>query len=124
MEHPQCREEALDLARHCDIFVIALTGGDDLPVGFVEWLDEWVDSRAPIESALVLLVASNGVSPRLSCCDWLQAASRANNGLSFFTTTVPVEPPVALPSVHPKTLFARLSAINADLLPEVSGLNE
>src|SRR3954453_21778661 len=41
LEHPKFRSEALELATHCDLFLVAVTGMDDVPEPFVLWLKDW-----------------------------------------------------------------------------------
>jgi hypothetical protein len=124
LEHPQCRSESLELARHCDIFIVALTGIDDLPPSFVKWLNDWFESRANMEAALIVLVGSHTANLlRLPRCASLASEARAR-GLSVFTTAVAI-PGAVLPSAaHPKALLARLATINTELLPDFSGINE
>lgn len=124
IEHPKCRAEALELGKNCDIFIAALSGAADLPVSFQEWLSDWFQSRAQIETAFVLFVAScNARRSNLSGCSSLAIQAR-EKGLSFFTTTIPLPEPAVPATAHSKALLARLGAINADLLPDFSGIND
>jgi hypothetical protein len=124
LEHPQCRTESLELARHCDIFIISLTGVDDLPTSFVEWLNDWFESRANGDTAVIVLIGSHASGLwRLPRCACLATEARARS-LSFFTTSV-VLPGTSLPcSPHPKAVLARLANMNTELLPDFSGINE
>jgi hypothetical protein len=124
LEHPQCHSEALELARHCDIFVVALRGIEDLPLSFVEWLSAWFESREKVEAALIVLVAANGANlARLPRCAGLPIAAQTH-GLSFFTTSVVLPGSNYLPPINSKAWIARLGAIDPDLLPDFSGINE
>jgi hypothetical protein len=118
LEHPQCHSEALELARHCDIFIVALRGIEDLPVAFVEWLNDWFQSRDKVLTALIVIVAANGANlGRLPRCAALPTLARAH-GVSVFTTTVVVPGSNFPPLINPKAWIARLGAIDPDLLPD------
>lgn len=123
LEHPQCRAESLELARPCDLFVVALTGVNDLPESFCEWLNDWVESRAEMQTALILCVSNRAAIWDFPQCRELTSLAAAH-GLSFFATAVSLANTDLLTAVNPKTLLARLSAINPDFLPEISGINE
>ena len=121
LDHPKFRAESLDLAKSCDILVIAVSEGD-LTASFIGWLNEWALSRHQMDTALILLIASNhtalSIRPR---CDSIPAFAR-NHGLTFFTTAItPATPP---PFPHPKELLARLSVLNTNILPDFSSLND
>ena len=124
LEHPQCRSESLELARHCDIFIIALIGINDLPPSFIGWINDWFESRANVETALIVLAGSHTANLwKLPRCASLASEAR-RHGLSFFTTSV-VIPGAVLPSAaHPKALLARLATMNTELIPDFSGINE
>jgi hypothetical protein len=121
--HPKFRTEALELAKSCDILVIAISEGD-LDVSFVDWLDEWALSRNRMETALILLIPSHATTvsavPR---CASIQTLAH-KHGLTFFSTSVTPSPRVPPPFLHPKELLARLSLLNTNLLPDFSGLND
>ena len=121
LDHPKCRAESLELAKSCDILVIAISEGD-LDVSFIDWLNEWAVSRRQMDTALILLIASNhaAISARPRCASIPTFAHK--HGLTFFTTAV--TPFTLPPLLHPKELLARLSVLNTNLLPDFSGLND
>ncbi|HEY6225883.1 MAG TPA: hypothetical protein VI282_02065 [Verrucomicrobiae bacterium] len=123
LEHPQCRAESLELARDCDIFVIALTGLEDLPESFVEWLHEWFESRGQLETACVFCISNRSSQASLPRCQQLPSLAHAH-GLAFFSTTIALPDNAAPTGINPKTWLSRLASINPDLLPEFSGINE
>jgi hypothetical protein len=123
LEHPTCHTEALELARQCDIFIIAITGSADLPASFHDWLQDWFESRANLDTALILLVAGDSGFANLPRCSTLPAQARAH-GLTFFTTTIPIAQPLIPAAVNPKALLARLGFLSTEALPDFSGINE
>ena len=123
LEHPQCRSESLELARDCDIFVIAIAGLDDLPASFGEWLNDWFELRAKVETALILCISNRAVLANLPRCQGLASLAHAHN-LAFFSTTIALPGAGIAASINPKTILSRLASINPDLLPEISGINE
>lgn len=124
LEHPQCRREALELARDCDVFTIAIGGTNDLPESFTGWLKDWLETRARKEAALILCVGgAGGFISNLPVCASLPIMARSR-GLSFFATQVAVQGTELPPAIHPKTLLSKLGALNSDCLPDFSGLNE
>jgi hypothetical protein len=124
LEHPKCRSEALELATHCDLFIAAVSGMDDVPESFVLWLKDWFASRAQMDSALILCIGSSIMS--LSNMPFLAAIESLarSNGLSSFTTTGLMPQTILPPSPKLTSLFARLKMLGADSLPENSGINE
>lgn len=123
LEHPQCRAESLELARNCDMFVIGLTGVDDLPASFNEWLHEWFRSRTPMETAFILCISNRAAHGSLPRCQELPSIARAHN-LGFFSTTIALPDSAELAGIKPKMWLSRLASINPDLLPDFSGINE
>ena len=120
LDHPKFRTESLELAKHCDILVTAISEGD-LKGSFIDWLDEWALSRHQMDTALILLIASNHAALSFPRCASIPAFAQ-KHGLTFFTTAI--APSAPQPVVHPKELLARLSVLNASLLPDFSGLND
>jgi|SRR3954466_14472204 len=124
LEHPKCRTEALELAAPSDVFTIAVSGANDVPVSFVEWLNEWLEARNETETAMILALGSpRATMGELPLCASLLSLPRAD-GLSIFTTTIDL-PQSNLPAaIKPASLCARLGSIKSEWLPEDSGLNE
>jgi hypothetical protein len=123
LDHPKFRTEALELAKSCDILVLAVSEGD-LDISFIEWLDEWAVSRHRMETAVILVIASHAttVSAAPRCASIQTFAHK--HGLTFFTTSVTPAPCVVPRFLHPKELLAPLSVLNTNLLPDFSGLND
>ena len=121
LDHPKFRAESLELAKSCDILVIAISEGD-LEVSFLEWLDEWALSRRQMATAVILLIASNhaALSFRPRCASIPTFAHQ--HGLAFFTTVITRSMPP--PFLHPKALLESLSVLNASVLPDFSSLND
>jgi len=124
LEHPKCYSEALELAAPSDVFTVAASGIDDLPVSFIEWFNEWLQSRNDTETAVILALGPGRETlAELPRCASLLSLPRAQ-GLSIFTTTVDL-PQSSLPAAtKPQSLLARLGSIKSEWLPEESGLNE
>jgi hypothetical protein len=122
LENAQCASEALELAAPCDLFIIATAGAEELPHKFVTWLNAWLQSRQPIETALILCVAAGSQShPALT---FSFEALEHSTGITFLATSILV-PEEKLPhSAMPKSLYQRLGCLNMESLPEASGLNE
>jgi hypothetical protein len=122
LEHPKFFTEALELAATADMLVIAVSGVNDLPQFFIEWLNDWIRSRAHIETALILAISSDAPLSELPHCASILSLPRAD-GLSIFATTINLERPI-MSAANPKSWLARLAAINPECLPENSGLND
>jgi hypothetical protein len=124
LENPQCRSEALELAVRCDLFVVAVTGVEDLPESFLMWLTDWFASRAQMDSALIICVGTSDANmanmPFLASLPTLVRCK----GLSCFTTAsfVPETQRAPLPKIT--SLFDRLRTIASEFLPEHSGIND
>jgi hypothetical protein len=123
IEHAQCRQEALELARHCDTMVIAISGVEDLPVSFCDWLNDWIASRAPVETAILVCASNRTPFLRLERFSRLSSLA-ASNHLAFFITTLADSSFGGSTGTNPKKLNARLESIDPGLLPEVSALND
>jgi hypothetical protein len=123
LEHPQCHSEALELAAGSDVFVIAVSGVEDLPLSFFDWLNDWLEMRHHTETAVILAVGSSNTRIwDLPLFASLLSLPRAN-GLSFFATTVDL-PQTNAAVAKPRSLLARLGCLNNECLPESSGLND
>jgi hypothetical protein len=124
LEHPKCRSEALELAKNCDMLVIALSESD-LPATFMNWLDDWASSRDETEAAVIFLIGSDIADPSaFSRCALLPAFAQ-KHGLAFFTTVLAPSACRFLPrSLHPKELLSRLAVLDPQHLPDFSGIND
>jgi hypothetical protein len=123
LEHPKCRSEALELANHCDLFIVGVSGMDDVPESFLLWLKDWLTSRAQMDSALILCIgASHANLASMPFLASLPTLARTN-GLSCFTTTA-FMPETKFPPAKVTSLFARFKSLTSDSLPENSGINE
>ena len=124
LEHPKCYSEALELAAPSDVFTIAASGVEDLPVSFMEWFNEWLQSRNETETAVILALASG----RAGLAELPRFASLLSlpreQGLSIFTTAIDLSQASLPAATKPQSLLARLGSIKSEWLPEESGLNE
>ena len=122
LENKQFQSEALELASACDMLAIAV-GEEDLEGHVSDWLKEWIRRRSPKETALVLC-SPQGIPlyllPRFA---GLPNLARGD-GLSCFTTALSLPHDLIPPALHPKSLLARMAAMDSQTLPEESGLND
>jgi len=124
LEHEKFANEALELAAPADIFVIAVTGVNDLPFSFIEWFNAWLKMRNHKETAVILAVASSGVAMAELSTGASMLPLPSGDGLSFFSTTVNLKETSVPASMNPMSLLARLGSICNECLPEDSGLND
>src|ERR1041384_2486430 len=82
--------------------VIALTGLEDLPESFVEWLHEWFESRGQLETACVFCISNRSSQASLPRCQQLPSLAHAH-GLAFFSTTIALPDNAAPTGINPKT---------------------
>jgi hypothetical protein len=123
LEHTHCRAEALELAAHCDLFVVAITGIEDIPDSFLKWIDDWLASRANMETAVILCVGGSDFgAPDLPRCEAFQHTA-GERGLLFLRTTIPLPKENWQLKWSPHSVLARLH-LNKDELPEESALND
>ncbi|HUS33758.1 MAG TPA: hypothetical protein VM680_00255 [Verrucomicrobiae bacterium] len=123
LEHPKCRSEALELAKNCDMLVIAISE-NDLSASFIDWLDEWALSRDHCDAAMILLLASTTADiSALPRCAAIPPFAR-RHGLAFFATVLTPSGSTIPRFLHPKALLARLAVLDTELLPDFSGINE
>jgi hypothetical protein len=81
LENNRFREEALELARHCDIFAIA-TG--TLPARLIEFTSEWLTSPTQESAALVLIAFGTQCAGDFEFLGLRQLAHR--NHVEYFST--------------------------------------
>ena len=120
LEHPRFRSEAIELAKICDILVIAVTTVDDLSAPFFHWLNEWLHSRTTMDTAIILCAANISTLNNLHDCELLLALARGK-GLSFFSTTISL--PTGKSAFQlPQPPLPRFPGSGS--LPEFSALND
>jgi hypothetical protein len=123
LENSQFFNEAIELAAPCDILAIAIAGFEDLPGHFVKWLRQWVATRPEKDTAVILCSPAGAafyLVPRFAALPDLLTG----RGLTCFTTQVSLPTPQLPPWLHPKSLLARMAAMDWRTLPENSALNE
>jgi hypothetical protein len=121
LEHSEFRRESLELARHCDILIIALSGVEDLPESFLDWLNDWRQSR---ESKTTFILCVSARSPLTLPAFVSLPVLLGKDGLPcFFASLSLTEGRLTVP-LNPKIILANLAKIDCATLPEASGLND
>lgn len=59
LAHIEFGREALELARPCDLFILATVDGAKLPLEITSWIARWMETRTKKDTALVCLVGSS-----------------------------------------------------------------
>jgi hypothetical protein len=121
LEHPEFRRESLELARHCDILIIALSGAEELPESFMEWLNDWRQSR---ERKDTFVLCASTRSPLTLPAFTSLPAFFGENGLSCFLASISLTEGKLTVPLGLKTFVANLAKIDCSNLPEASGLND
>lgn len=115
LEHPKCKTESLELARDCDILVIAISDAAEFSDSITAWLTEWLQTRNPRDTAVIL---SSTAFPGLA--GYLSSPLMRTRGLSVFSTEFQSSKNLNLSS-PPRT---PIPFCTYDALPEFSGINE
>ena len=120
LEHPRFHAEALELARDADILIIATVARDALPLPFSGWIDEWLETRSNLQTAVIFCTGSE-LNQRKPSDHWSDALT-SSHGLSFFHTGLSL-PPIAkqesarVPFTDPRACYNRW-------IPESGGIND
>ena len=112
LEHPHCRNEALDLAQRCDIFVIA---AETISESFIEFVADWLNAKRKSDVGLVLIESrTRSVAAEFDCLRRL--ASDAD--VTSFSTVISN-------SRHPASRHSdRNLVLRSEAAPETSPINE
>jgi hypothetical protein len=122
LEHAEFRRESLELARHCDLLIIAPGGYDDLPESVSEWLREWRQTRAAGHTTFVICAsaAPSSALPHLASLP----LELCEEGLTCFMASISMRQGWLPAPVRPRALLERLAEIDRTNLPEISILND
>ena len=118
LAHPQFRQEALELAKSCDLIVLA-TLGEILPVSISLWIEDWTQTRIQKDAAFVYLTAYRDMP---AAVHEQFSDLRGMDNLAVFTSTLGL-PGSELQGVVPGR--SRTQSLSAFLpRPERWGINE
>jgi len=121
LAHPEFAKEAIELAAHCDMLVIATADEEGLAPATISWLDSWLTNRAKVETALVSCVlARSTVGKRSSVHEYLQRLAEQYE-LAFFATGL-----AGSPDLRPDEIRTRSEnpVLNYKPQPDGWGINE
>ena len=86
--HAELRTETIEIARDCDVLVLATSSRGAAVPAVAQWLDLWGVTRAPKETALVSLTSnSKGDSASDSLHDHLKQIAHSY-GLTWFSSSL------------------------------------